>query len=229
MAELNLSPTEMAALNAVDANALREHIDQCLRERRSSSLRALRLDGCGAYVGSKLRQFDQAIAAHAVAKSAKKLSETEYDVRKAGGDLEHAVQQMKDRAATQEREAQLFVVDDHIAPPSAFSEKLNVRIRFQWRTDPEADWQFGSVTFTHTHIQRPDYLGQAPARKPSRTKQEEQRQEALHHQWDYWKSLCLHAVQDHFRRGGDGSTIPEVVQAKTDPHTNGLNNFSASF
>lgn len=229
MGELNIPTAEIDALNAINADVLREHIDQCLRERRSFFDRTLRLDSCGAYVGSRLRAFDQALAAYANAKSAKKFAETEYDARKAGGDLEHAVQQMKARAATQQQEGQLFVVDDHVIPPFGFSEQLNVRVSYRWRADLETEWQYGTITFSHTHISRPDYLAPAPARKLSRSKQEQQRQEELSQQWEHLKSLGLHAVRDHFRRGGNGAMIPQAVKAKTDAYTQGLNNFSAAF
>lgn len=229
MGELNIPPAETIALKVIDADALRDHIDHCLLERRSSAGRLLQLNSCGPYIGSRLRAFEQALAVHANARTAKKLAETEYDVRKAGSDLEHAVQQMKHRVATQEQEGQLFVVEDHVVPPFGFSEHLNVRVSYRWRVGAEADWQYGSVTFSHTHVSRPDYLGSAPARKLSRAKQEEHRQEMLYRQWEYLKSLSLHAVRDHFRRGGDGASIPKAVQAKTDSHMQGLNNFSAVF
>lgn len=229
MGELNVPCAEADALKAIDISSLSNLIDQCTREERWSPIRALRLDNCGPYVASRLRAFEQALSAHAAAKAAKKRAQTGYDVRKAGSDLEHAVRQMKDCVATEEREGQLFFVDDHVVPPFRFSEQLSVRVSYRWRENVEAEWKYGIVTFSHTFAVRQDYLVQAPARKPSAAKQERDRQEALCQQWELLGSLGLQAVRDHFRGGGSGAAIPVAVHAKTDSHTQGLNNFSARF
>lgn len=229
MGELYVTRTEAEALKAIDIEHLRGQIESCLREEQWSALRDLRLGECGPYVASRTRAFERALSAYAMAKAAKKRAETGCDARKTGDDLEHAVQQMTCRVATEEQEGRHFWVEDHIAPPFKFNDQLNVRVRYRWREGPEAEWRYGNTTFAHNFVSRPNYMVPAPARKPSAAKQERDRQEVLCQEWEHLKSLGLHAIRDHFRQGGSGATLPEVVQAKTDPHSLGLNNFSAGF
>lgn len=229
MGDLNVPRAEAEALKALDTDVLSDLIDQCIRDERPSAIRALRLDGCGPFVASRLRAFEGALAAHQKAKSVKKRAETEYDLRSAGSDLTHAVHQMKQRVATEEQESQLFYVDDHVMAPSRFSEQLTMRISYRWRASVADPWVYGSIAFSHTVVARPVYMLSTPARKPSVAKMERDRQDHLYGQWEYLKGLSLQSVRDHFRRGGSGAAIPQTVQAKVDPHTQGLNNFSAQF
>lgn len=229
MGDLNVPRGEAEALKAIDTEVLTGVIDQCIREGQSSGLRTLRLDGCGPYVASRLRQLESELTALQRAKSAKKRAEAEYDVRKAGGDLTDAVHQMKTRVATEEREKQLFYVEDHVMPPSRFSEQLSVRISYQWRASVADAWTFGSIVFSHDVVLRPNYLQPVPARKPSAAKLERDRQDRLYQQWERLKALGLQSIRDHFRQGGSAAGIPQTFQAKVDSHTQGLNNFSAQF
>lgn len=229
MGDLNVPRSEAEALKAIDTDVLSHLIDQCIREEKSSAVGALRLDGCGPYVASRLRAFVDALAVHQRAKSAKKRAETEYDLRSAGNDLMHAVHQMRHRVATEEQESQLFYVEDHVMPPSRFSEQLTVRISYRWRASVADPWVYGSIVFSHTVVPRPHCMQPTPARKPSAAKMERDREDHLYGQWEYLKGLGLQSVRDHFRRGGNVTAIPQTVQAKADPYTQGLNNFSAQF
>ena len=229
MGDLYVPRTDAEVLKAIDTDVLRNLVDQCIREERPSAVRTLRLDGCGPYVSSRLRAFEDAIAAHQKAKSAKKRSTTEYDLRSAGSDLTHAVHQMKHRVATEAQESQLFYVDDNVMVPSRFSEQLTVRISYQWRASASDPWSYGSIVFSHTDQPRSEYLLPTAARKPSAAQKERNRQDHLYGQWEYLKGLGLQSVRDHFRRGGSGAAIPQTLQAKTDPHSQRLNNFSAQF
>ena len=217
------------ALKAIDVSLLSKLIDQCINDEQFLHLRTLQLENCGPYVMSRARGFEQALAEHKKAKSSKKRAETAYSVRKAGSDLSFAVQQMIDRVATEEREGQLFHVDDNVMPPLSFSKKLSVSIRYQWRASVVDQWNLGCIVFSHEVVSSPYSLLLAPGRKSSAAKQERDRQDDLYRDWEYLKSLGLQAVRDHFRRGGSGAAIPQRVQAKIDSHTKGLNNFSADF
>lgn len=229
MGELNVPRNEADALKSIDTELLASLIDQSVREEHSNALRHLRLDSCGPYVGTQLRAFERALSAHAVAKSPKKRSETDYDVRKTRSDLEHAVLQMQARVTEEEAESQRFLVDDHVIPPITFSEKLQVRVSYRWRQDIADEWKYRSTTFIHEFVPRPHYMPPSSTRKPSKARQEQDHQEALYREWEYLRMLGLHAIRDHFRQGGAGDTIPELVRAKADPHTHSLNNFSAKF
>lgn len=229
MGDLNVPRAEADAIKAVDSSALGKSIDQCIYEGQATAVRALRVDNCGLYVSTKLCAFERALASHAKAKAATKRAETEYSARKAGRDLEYALQEMKARVATEEQESQLFFVDDHIAPPGLISSRLSVTVSYQWRESVVMDWKYGRVTFLHNVVFQPDYLTPAPKRKPSAAQQKRDRDDKLYRTWEYLRGLALQAVRDHFRRGGSGSTIPETVQAKTDAHPHDLNNFSARF
>lgn len=229
MGDLNVPHAEAEALKAIDIDMLSDLVDQCIREEKPSAVRACRLNGCGPYVASRLRAFEDALAAHQKAKSAKKRAETEYDLRSAGNDLTHAVHQMRHRIATEEQESQLFYVDDHVMAPSRFSEQLTVRISYRWRASVADPWVYGSIVFSHAVVPRPHCMLPMSTRKPSAAKIERDRQDQLYGQWEYLKGLGLQSVRDHFRRGGSGAAIPRTVQAKADSHTQRLNNFSAQF
>jgi hypothetical protein len=229
MGELNVPRNEAEALKALDNKLLASLMDQSIREEHANALRHLRLDSCGPYVGTQLRAFERALSAHAAAKSPKKRAETDRDVRKTRSDLEHAVLQMQARVTEEEAEGQLFFIEDHVMPPITFSERLRVPIRYRWRDGIADEWKYSSTTFVHKFVPQPDYITPSPVRKPSNARQELDRQEALYRQWEYLRMLSLHAIRDHFRQGGAGDTIPEMVQAKADPHTHSLNNFSARF
>lgn len=229
MGDLNVPRKEAEALKAINTTLLATLINQSIREERSSAHRNLRLDFCGPFVTTRLRVFEKAISAHAAAKSPKKRTETDYNVRRAGRDLEYAVQQMKDRVAIEEKGGQLFFIDDDVMPPINFSEELSVLVNYRWRESTEADWKHRNTRFSFTSVSRPNYISPKPARKLSAARQERDRQDTLYWQWEHLKMLGLQAIRDHFRQGGTGDTIPEVVRAKTDTYTKGLNNFSARF
>jgi hypothetical protein len=229
MGELNVPRSEAEALKAIDTKLLSSLMDQSVREEHANALRHLRLDNCGPYVGTHFRAFERALSAHAAAKSPKKRAETDYGVRKTRSDLEHAVQQMQARVTEEGVEGQRFVIDDYVMPPITFSEQLRVRVSYRWREDMAEEWKYRSTTFVHEFAPKPVYMTPGLLRKPSKARLEQDRQETLYRQWEHLKMLGLHAIRDHFRKGGTGDTIPEIIQAKTDPHTMNLNNFSVRF
>jgi hypothetical protein len=229
MGEINIPRDERNALKAVDTNVLDKLIEQCLREGRLDALQILRLESCGAYAASKLREYENALAEHSKAKAAKKRVETEHRVLRAGSDLAHAIRQMKHRLETEETEGQFFYVDDQIMPPYRCSERVTVRVSYRWRRVPEDEWVHGSILFSHDVNSRPDYAVPLPKRKPSAAKQERDRQDKLYREWEHLMRLGLHSVREYFRCGGNGASIPQTFQARTDPYTRGLNNYSAEF
>ncbi|MFN8867169.1 MAG: hypothetical protein ACK51G_08275 [Pseudomonadota bacterium] len=228
MGDLNIEKREADAIKAVDMQALAQCIDRCIELEQGAPLRELPLHSCGLYISNKVRSFERALGNHAKAKAAKKRAETEYDVRKAGRDLEFAVQQMRHRVETEEKEGQLFFVDDHVHPPTLISDHIRVPISYRWRERVEDDWQYGNVTFVHEVVVRPDYSAPEPKRKPSAAQQAREREERRFREMEHLRSLALQAVRDHFRGGGAGSAIPNEVKAKTG-EDGGLNNFSVKF
>jgi len=229
MGEINISRGEQDALRAVDTDVLDRLIEQCLSEERPYALRILRLEGCGLYVASRLREYEKALEEHCKAKAAKKRAETEYRVRRSGSDLAHAVQQMKHRVETEEKEGQLFYVEDQIMQPYRLSERITVRVSYRWRRAIEEEWVNGSITFSHDVDSRPDYTMPLPKRKPSAVKQEQDRQDRLYRECEHLTRLGLHSVREYFRACGNGAAIPQTFQAKVDPYSRRLDNFSAQF
>ncbi|WP_057970907.1 hypothetical protein [Lysobacter antibioticus] len=230
MAEINIPRDEQEALRSIDVRALDKAIDACLDARRiSSTLREYRLGSCGLFVAAKLREFETALAEYAGAKAPKKVAATESRARRAGSVLENAVQQMQHRIDTQEQEGQLFFVDDHIIPPSHFSQQLTVLVRYRWRHTIEAEWTHGSITFSHVHAPRPDYTVAPPKRKPSKSQQERDQQEELWRQWAHLMRQGLFSLVEYFREGLDGGAIPKTFQARADDYSRRLNNFSCRF
>lgn len=229
MGILNVPQAEAAVLKTIDSRRLSSLVAQCVHDEHGSCLRDLRLRECGPFVSSRLYAFERSLADYAAAKSAKKRDSTGQDAHRAGSDLENAVEQMQYRVATEEQERNLFFVDDQVMAPFSLHEELRVHVSFRWREGIEADWQYGSTTFSHTYVAPPDYRQRTLTRKPSAARQARDRQEELYREWEYLRDLGLQAIRDHFRKGSGGAAIPKTVQAKADPHTGRLNNFSAEF
>lgn len=225
MGVINIPRGEQDALQEVDTDVLDELIKQCVAEECPNPLQSLRLESCGAYVASELRTFKKALITYGNAKTAKKRDETKCDALRAGDDLADAVCQMKHRLETEEKEGQLFFVDDQIIHPSFFSERLTLRVGYRWRRTVEDEWVYDSITFSHVADLRGELANSSISKKTTAAKRE-QKQRELSYQWQYLVSLGLQAVRDYFREGRDGTLIPVTFQVKAD---RGLNNYSANF
>src|SRR3546814_4468533 len=147
----------MATMDAREWDRLME---QAIREARSSDLHRLALANCGSYIATKLHSFDRAVAKHREAKAQRKRAETGDALRRAGRDLSFAVGAMKQRLETEQKEEQLFIVDDQIMPPHRLSKHLSVRVSYRWRRTVDDEWAFGSITFVNDVDLRPDYATQ---------------------------------------------------------------------
>lgn len=228
MSEINIPPDQQAALDAVDIRELDRLIDQAFRSEQSGAISGL-VRNCGPYVAGRLQNFEQALGRHRAAKAARKREETGRDLRSAGSDLAHAVDGMKRRLESERKDAELFVVDDLIAPPYRFSKTLHVTVNYRWRRSVDDAWAYSSITFTHEADIRPDYTRPAPKRKPSAAKQEQELQHQLYLTWEHLMRGALYSVRDFFRDGGDGAAIPDNFKARVDSHSRGLNNYSTQF
>ncbi|WMU33186.1 hypothetical protein P4B20_11860 [Pseudomonas aeruginosa] len=100
-------------------------------------------------MATKLNAFQQAIAEYSKAKAPTKRERTLQDALRAGSDLVHAVQQMKDRLEAEREDGELFFIDDQIRPPFHLSKRLSVQVSFRWRATPSADWKHGYLTFVY--------------------------------------------------------------------------------
>jgi hypothetical protein len=229
MGEINIPHDQQNALAAIDTNELDRLIDQAVDREQLGDLHRLRLTSCGPYIARKLHYFEQAMTEHRQAKAPGKRARTADALRRAGHDLSFAVDAMKRRMETEQKEGQLFYVDDHIMPPYHFDKRLSVRVSYRWRRTVDDAWTLGSITFVHDVDLRPDYMSSVPKRKPSAAKQEQDRQARLYQTWEHLMRGALYSVRDHFRDGGDGETIPESFQATVDPHSRDLNNYSTQF
>lgn len=229
MGEINIPQRERDALKSIDAFKLRDAIKSCMDEGYSTGLAPFRLFDCGLYVHNQLGYFERALANLRAAKAPKKVADTLYEAEKTGLDLIFAVEQMQSRLKQEEVDEQLFKVDDLIMQPGRFDELLSVRVRYQWRSTADSQWNYGSIVFTHRVVSRPDYSTPLPKRKPSAAKQEQDRQDRLRDTWNHLMSQSLHSVKDFLKDGGDGSLIPETFQVNTDDYSGHLNNHSAKF
>ncbi|WP_372027416.1 hypothetical protein P7L70_16600 [Tistrella mobilis] len=229
MGEITIPPDQQRALASIDSRELGRFIDQAIREECSGDLHRLPLGSCGSYITTQLHHFEQALARHRQAKAARKREQTEDALRRAGSDLSFAVGAMKRRLEEEQKDAQLFLVDDQIMPPYRFSKHLSVRVGYRWRRTVDDEWTFGSITFTHDVDLRPDYTMPPPKRKPSAAKREQDLQNRLYQTWEHLMRGALYSVRDYFRDGGDGDKVPENFQATVDSHSRGLNNYSTQF
>ncbi|WP_246675499.1 hypothetical protein [Mesorhizobium sp. B2-6-4] len=202
MGEINLTDSEKHALQAIDERELDNLIDQAVKEEHLGVMHRLPLSSCGIYAGTKLHYFEAALREYRESKSAKKREEKHYQATRAGSDLSFAFRSMKQRMETEEREGQLFHVDDNISAPYRFSKNLEVRISYRWRRTVEDAWTPGSITFHHEVYPRPVYTLPRPKRKPSVAKQAQDLQDELHQTWVHFMRIALYTVRDYFREGG---------------------------
>jgi hypothetical protein len=216
MGEINIPRDQQIALAAMDVTEVDRLIEQAIREERSGDLHRLPLGNCGSYIATQLHYFEQALAKHRQAKAPRKRAETEGALRRAAHVLSFAVGAMKRRMEAEQKEWQLFFVDDEITPPYRFSKHLSVRVSYQWRRTIDDEWAFGSITFAHDVDVRPDYMTPAPKRKPSAAKQEQDLQNRLYQTWEHFMRGALYSVRDYFREGGDGDKIRDTFQATVD-------------
>lgn len=229
MGEIYVSQREQTALRTVDIRELQGLVDQAIRDERATALYGMHLSSCGPFVAERLHRFERDLAEYARSKSAKKRAEMETQARRAGRDLLCAVQNMQYRMEEEEKEKQLFLVDDLIRPPCRFRKRIDVRVSYRWRRTVNEEWNYGSIIFVHDVDMRPDYTAPVPKRKPSAAKQEQDRQKELYRHWENLMRLALHSVREYLKSGGDGNAIPETFQAKADTHSHLLNNFSCDF
>ncbi|HWM45688.1 MAG TPA: hypothetical protein VNR11_02110 [Xanthobacteraceae bacterium] len=229
MGEINIPRDQQVAIAAIDVSELDGLIEQAIREERSGDLHRLALANCGPYIATKLHSFDRALAKHREAKARRKRAETGDALRRAGHDLSFAVGAMKQRLETEQKEAQLFIVDDQIMPPHRFTKHLSVRVSYRWRRTIDDEWMLGSITFVHDVDLRPDYATPVRNRKASAAKQEQDLQDRLYQTWEHLMRGALYSVRDYFREGGEGDKIPDTFQATVDSHSRGLNNYSTQF
>jgi len=229
MIGINIPRSEQEALKAVDLEALRQRIRQCIDEEIVCGLRDLHLDACGMPVSTQLGIFERALTNYCQAKMAKKREDTLYSAERAGRSLFDVIGNLKEQAETQQQERELFYVEDRIMPPVRLTSKLSVRISYRWRKTPDDNWTYGSITFIHDVKPRHDFLTPRPARKPSAAREEQDHQDDLYREWEYLASLALNSVSEYFRNGRNGASLPTEVKAKADPYTQQLNNFSTNF
>ena len=229
MSPLYLSQHEKEALKAVNIRALEQLVDQGLWDGRATALYDLHLSSCGPYVAERMRRFERDLAEYAKSKAAKKRAETRTRAWSTGHDLLHAVRDMIRRMEEEEKETQLFRIDDMIRSPYRFSEHLELRVNYQWRPTIDDQWRFGTITFTHNVDMRPDYTLPQPKRKPSAAKVEQEHQETLYRHWEHLRMLAVHAVREFLKSSGDGTAIPQTFQAKPAARDRYLNNFSCDF
>lgn len=229
MGLINLTERERNTIGAVDSLALQDLVDQAIRSGHLGNLSGLSLYDCGEYVAAKLRHFDQALAAHRIAKSAMKREQTLYTVHKAGRDLTFAFGQMKQRLEVEDRENQLFYVFDPTMPPFRLTQDMQVYVSYRWRRTIEDEWTSGSIVFRHKAPPRLDYHALAqPKRKPSARKLAEDRQAELLREWEHLERLAHWSVRDYFRAGHNGVDIPKEFDVRLGDRDH-LNNFSADF
>jgi hypothetical protein len=206
MGEINIPRDQQTAITAIDARELDRLIDQAIREERSGELH--RLLSRPAAPTSEQSSIPSTGRWRNTARPRRRESGRKRDaLRRAGHDLSFAVGAMKQRLETEQKDAQLFIVDDQIVPPYRFTTQMSVRVSYRWRRTIEDEWQWGSITFVHHHDPRPNYAVPVSTRKPSAAKQEQELQNRLYQTWEHLMRGALYSVRDYFRDGGDGAKI----------------------
>lgn len=229
MGAINTPDEERTAINEINAEMLDKLIEKCLYDERADALQSFRLEHCGRYVASRFREFKEALADCRNAKAARKREDAYRETKRIGRDVIDAVRQMKRRVEAEEISEQRFHIEDQIRFPLRFSERMSVHVQFRWRKEATGGWMHGSITFTHKADLQSEYSMPLPSPKANPAKLERDRQDRLSREWEHLMTLGLESVKEYFEQGGDGDTIPQAYEAKVDPRTRRLNNFSADF
>ncbi|MER9025946.1 hypothetical protein NKI01_25915 [Mesorhizobium sp. M0815] len=231
MGLMNLSDREKQAIGAIDSGALHDLVDQAIRSEQLGKLSNLPLYNCGEYVATKLRYFDQALAAYRIAKSAKKREGILHSIRKAGSDLTFAFGQMKQRLEVEERESQLFFIYDPTIAPFRLTQDMQVRVSYKWRRTIEDEWTSGSIIFKHKVQPRFDYhtIAQPKSkRKPSAREACGGPRDRPATRMGAPRAAGSLVSGDYFRAGHDRGGIPGEFEVRLGDGDH-LNNFSADF
>ena len=226
---LHLAQHELSAIKAIDVGEVERCVDQALGTASASPLFNLNLSCCGPVISDHLRRYQRDLASYAKAKAPSKRAATQGQSWIAGRDLVFAVRDTQQRIEEHEKETELLRVNDDIAPPYRLSDRIEVRVPYQWRRKVDDSWVWGSITFVHNVDMRPDYTQQLPKRKPSAAKLERERQDSLYRHWEHLRVLAVHAVVKFLRSGGDGTAIPESYSASPAARDRFLSNFSCDF
>jgi len=226
---INITPREMNALKSIDSRELDRLIEKAVHEEKLGPISQLPLFECGEYVAKHLRAFEDALRASANARSAKNIEDKRYRAISAGTRLSHAFFNMKARMEAEERNGELFFIDDHIRDPFTFSARMELNISYKWRRSIDEEWNHHRITFLHTVRERPNPYPSRNSRKLSAAAQSRELQKKLFYEWDHLKQTALYTLRDYFEGGGDGSKIPETFKVKSDPYDGSLNNQSAKF
>lgn len=229
MVEINIPNTVRDVLKTLDLEQLATLIAQIVSDGRPGATHILGLEGCGPYVTSCRRIFEQALTEHSKAKSSATRQRTESNVRSTADKLMDSIRQMISRLEIEEKESSFFYIEDRILPPSRFSENLIVRINFQWRSEENNDWRFGSICYRYTANFDSGLESCQVVGKLSAARKEQDRQGLLCREWEHLAQLALSSLREYFRKGGDGARIPSSFQVLNERYDRGLNNFSADF
>lgn len=225
---LNLTPYEIEGLKAVDEQKFNDAVNEALDAETTSSIRDFEIHRCGHHLTQKLHYFEQALSNLRAAKSADNRKRKRYEADRAARELTYGLSGMKRRMEQEEKDAELFKIDDHVWQPSTFSRKLEISIWYQWRPTTQDDWRSGKIDFHHEVQPRIDLTLSAPKRKPSAAKKAEELQEELGRHWEDLRRQSLWSLRDFFRDGGNGAEVPSSfnVIASRDGY---LNNFSTQW
>lgn len=220
MGELNISRRESEALKAIDAQELRRAIADAIDNEHGSGLDRFPIWQCPLFVSRELGYFRKYLASYAAARSGAKRASTKSEAERAGDELFYCLRDMQERLAEQEREGQLFHVDDNVLEPSFLTRNLAVTIHYRWRPSMDDEWTRGSISFSHYHDPAPVYiepwLRNTSKRKPSAAKQQEKLQEELFRAWEHLRNDALYTMRDYLRDNREAINVPEKFPAKTD-------------
>lgn len=214
MSIIKIPDDERDTLKAIDIVRLCHVIEEYPCDEQLKALRIFQLNNCGRYIADQFHAYQKALRAYSTATSSRKIDDTKKTLYCANNRLISAIQLMKERVETEEKEDQHFHVDDDIQVPFSFTTHLTVRILYRWRKSITYNWESGCIAFVY------DVLQESGKRD---------RQEMLYREWEILRDSGLQSVRDFFRQGGNGSAIPKTFQAVVNRYTQGLDNFSTDF
>jgi hypothetical protein len=228
MSVINLTGTEILAIKSIDELQLDKQIDLAVGEENLDVLPREVLLKAGDFIGTQLRSFQDALSRYKQAKSAQNRENKFSEVHRYGHRFLSAVRQMKDQVETEEKQRQLFYIDDNVYPPFRFTNDLTATVSYRWRQRVEDDWISGQTTFRHRVVRDNSYVLTKPKRKLSAARQAQLNENELVSTWEGMVSTILCTLRDYFAEGGDGNAIPENFLLKVD-RSGRLNTFSARF
>ncbi|WP_426954574.1 hypothetical protein [Muricoccus radiodurans] len=216
--ELRLSPDERTALRAVEPARVAAVTQEALDREDTSRLTPLaRLRDAGRYVAGRLANLEDHLRKATTGRTGSLRDRAREEALSARQELLQAVERTRERADEEEREEQIFRVEQS---PGMQEPDFPVRVRlsFMWKDSASSAWRSGRIAYIYSPSHAPAAGGRRGAGGLTRRGVEAAKAER------FVTLSAIRSVEDYLREKGTGEGIPEQVRIRDET----LDNFSTA-